>query len=48
MNFKPGSEIIVTAVNIPDMISVMRHNGLTPVPVEIDQSCLAPKLEDIK
>ncbi|KRW98247.1 Pyridoxal phosphate-dependent transferase [Pseudocohnilembus persalinus] len=48
LDLPPGSEIIVTAVNIPDMMTVFRYHGLIPVPVEIDAKTLSPKLEDIK
>ena len=47
-NFPIGSEIICSAINIPDMITVIRHHGLIPVPVDIDPKHLKPTLEDIK
>lgn len=48
LNFEPGSEMIVTSINIPDMISIIRHHSIVPVPVEIDPETLAPSLEEIK
>eukprot|EP00118_Oscarella_pearsei_P028039 m.1575 g.1575 ORF g.1575 m.1575 type:complete len:425 (+) comp7277_c0_seq1:80-1354(+) len=38
----PGSQIIMTAVNIPDMSRIIRHHGFTPVPVDIQSETLAP------
>ena len=48
LNYAPGSEIIVTAINIPDMITVIRHHGLIPVPVHVEVSKLSSSLDDIK
>ena len=45
MNFPKGSEILFTAINIPDMVSVVEKHGLTVVPVDIDVETLAPKPE---
>lgn len=38
----------MTAINIPDMVKVIRYHGIIPVPVEIDPKSLGPKLEDIE
>jgi hypothetical protein len=48
LNFPIGSEIIVTAINIPDMIKVIRNHGLIPVPVEIKPETLGTDLEMVK
>ena len=48
LNFEPGTEIIVSCINIPDMIKVIRYHNLTVIPVEIDPIYLAPNLEEIK
>lgn len=45
MNFPRGSEIIYTAVNIPDMTEIAEYHGLKVVPVDIDIETLAPKEE---
>lgn len=37
----------MTAVNIPDMVKVIREHGLIPVPVDIDPETLEPSLADI-
>ena len=33
---------VMTAINIPDMVKVIREHGLVPVPVDIDPHTLAP------
>jgi len=48
IDFPKGSEIIMTSINIPDMVTIVRYHGLKVVPVEIDVGKLAPTLEDIK
>lgn len=42
-----GSEVLMTAINIPNMVQIVRFNNLVPVPVDIDFDELKPKLEDI-
>jgi perosamine synthetase len=37
-----GSEIVMTCINIPDMVKIIRHHGLVPVPVEISDDTLGP------
>jgi len=37
-----GSEVVCTAVNIPDMFDLLEHHGLVPVPVDLDPATLAP------
>lgn len=36
-----GSEVLCSAVTIPDMIYLLRHHGLVPVPVDLDPQTLA-------
>ncbi|KXJ09731.1 uncharacterized protein LOC110246607 [Exaiptasia diaphana] len=45
VDFPKGSEIIFTAINIPDMVSIVESHGLKVVPVDIDLETLAPKEE---
>jgi dTDP-4-amino-4,6-dideoxygalactose transaminase len=35
----------MSAINIPDMLTVARHHGLIPVPVDLHLDSLAPKLD---
>lgn len=40
-----GSEIIMSAVNIPDMVEIVKLHGLVPIPVDIFIDTLAPNLD---
>jgi dTDP-4-amino-4,6-dideoxygalactose transaminase len=42
-----GSEVIMTAVNVPDMARIVASHGLVPVPVDIDDRTLGPPLNAI-
>jgi len=48
MQWPAGSEIVCSALNIPDMTMVARENGIVPVPVDLDFERLAPDLDTIK
>ncbi|XP_028409080.1 uncharacterized protein LOC114531660 [Dendronephthya gigantea] len=48
MQFPKGSEILMSAINIPDMVYIIEHHGLTVVPVDIDVGTLCPRYEDLK
>ena len=43
-----GSEILVSAVTIPDMVRIIREHGLVPVPVDVDIGSMAPKVERMR
>lgn len=45
MNFPAGSEIIMSALNIPDMMHVVRHHKLHIVPLDISIENVSPKVE---
>ena len=47
-HFERGSEIIIAAVNIPDMVKVLREHGIVPVPVDIAFDTLFPKACDVE
>ncbi|XP_064646798.1 uncharacterized protein LOC135499776 [Lineus longissimus] len=44
-NFPHGSEVIMSAINIPSMVQVVLHHGLKPVPCDVSLDTLAPKVE---
>jgi hypothetical protein len=48
MQFPKGSEILMTAINIPDMVCILEHHGLSIVPIDIDLGTLSPRYEDMK
>lgn len=43
-----GSEVIVSALTIPDMWMLLEHHGLRVVPVDVDPATLAPTAADIE
>ncbi|ELT98926.1 hypothetical protein CAPTEDRAFT_218055 [Capitella teleta] len=48
MQFARGSEIIVSAINIPSVIQILRHHGLHVVPLDIDIASMTPKAHLLK
>lgn len=48
LDLPKGSEVLMTSINIPDMVQIVREYELVPVPVDIDVETTAPTLEDIK
>jgi dTDP-4-amino-4,6-dideoxygalactose transaminase len=47
-NFPPGSEIIMTGINIPDMLKIMQEHKIVVVPVDLDIATMKPSVEDVK
>lgn len=43
-----GSEVLVTAVTIPDMVKIIEHHGLLAVPVDVDAGQLQPAIESME
>lgn len=43
--FPPGSEVIMSAVNIPDMVRVVKHHDLKIVPLDVSIDTMEPKTE---
>src|SRR3954453_6267958 len=48
LELPPGSEMIVSAVTIPDMVRIIEHHRLVPVPVDVDGRTLQPVIEDLE
>jgi dTDP-4-amino-4,6-dideoxygalactose transaminase len=44
----PGSELIVSAINLDDMLRIARHHGLVPVPVDVDPATLAVDASELE
>lgn len=40
-----GSEVLMSALTIPDMVRIVAHHGLVPVPVDLDPVRMAPRLD---
>ena len=45
LNLPPGTEVLMSAVNIRDMVEIVRRYDLVPVPVEIDFNTLEPDIQ---
>ena len=43
-----GSEVIVSAITHPDMVTIAQGHGLRAVPVDLDLATLAPRVEDLE
>ncbi len=41
----PGSEVLMSALTIPDMVRIVEHHGLAAVPLDLDVSRMAPRLD---
>jgi dTDP-4-amino-4,6-dideoxygalactose transaminase len=42
-----GGEVMMSAVTIPDMVRIVKHHGLIPVPVDLDFETLAPTIQSL-
>jgi len=43
-----GSEVLMSAVNVPAMFRLVEEHGLIPVPLDIDAASLRPTVEDVR
>jgi len=43
--FPKGSEVVMTGINIGDMIQIIKEHGLIPIPIDLDPYTMAPSLE---
>jgi len=43
-----GSEVIMSAITHPDMITIIRAHGLVAVPADVDLTTLAPTVADLE
>jgi len=48
LDWPEGSEILMSAMTIPDMARIVRHHGYVPVPVDLDLDTAAPTLESLE
>jgi dTDP-4-amino-4,6-dideoxygalactose transaminase len=48
LDLPPGSEVLVSAVTIRDMVRIVEAHGLVPVPVDLDTRSLAVRLESME
>ncbi|XP_074662625.1 uncharacterized protein LOC141915120 isoform X2 [Tubulanus polymorphus] len=47
-HFPEGSQIIMTALNIPDMVRVVKHHGMIVIPLDIKIDDMAPKIDHLE
>jgi len=43
-----GSEILMTALTIPEMANIVKHRGLVPIPLDIEGRAMAPEIAVIE
>lgn len=43
-----GSEVMMSAITIPDMITIVKEHGLIPIPLDLDFDTLAPTKADLQ
>jgi perosamine synthetase len=48
LDLPAGSEMIVSAVTIPDMVRIVEHHRLAPVPVDVNGQTLQPVVEHLE
>ncbi|MBN1587949.1 MAG: DegT/DnrJ/EryC1/StrS family aminotransferase [Pirellulales bacterium] len=48
LDLPPGSEVLMSALTIPDMVRIVEHHGLLPVPVDLNAANMAPELNAIR
>ena len=44
LDWPPGSEVLVSAITHPGMVTILREHGLRAVPVDVDLDTLAPSI----
>ena len=42
-----GSEVLVSAVTIEDMVTILRHHGLVAVPIDVNPTDMSPSFKDV-
>ncbi|MES1907770.1 MAG: hypothetical protein MHM6MM_000824 [Cercozoa sp. M6MM] len=47
-NFPRGSRLLLTGINIPDMLRVIRSHGLWPIPVDVSIDTFQPSDEQLR
>ena len=40
-----GSEVLISAMTIPDMVRILKHHGLVPVPLDLRARDMSPQVE---
>lgn len=45
LNLPLGSEVLVSAITIPDMVRILEQHGLVPVPIDLEMSTLSVSVD---
>ncbi|MBI2190924.1 MAG: DegT/DnrJ/EryC1/StrS family aminotransferase [Planctomycetes bacterium] len=48
LRLPPGSEVVFSAITIPDMLRIVEHHGLVAVPMDLDVTRLSPSRESLR
>jgi len=48
LDLAPGTGVLTTSINIPDMFSILKAHQLVPVPISIDKQTLGLNLEELE
>ena len=48
LSYQEGGEVLISALTIPDMISIIEEHGLVAVPLEIDERTTLPSANSVK
>ena len=48
LDLPAGSEVLISAITIPDMVRIIERHGLVPVPVDLRESDLAPQRDALR
>lgn len=45
LDWPPGSEVLVSAVTIPDMVALIEAHGLKPIPIDLTPNDMSPRID---
>jgi len=48
LGLQAGSEILMSALTIKEMVNIARHHGLVPIPLDIESGTMAPEIAKIE
>ena len=48
LNWPPGSDLLVSAVTIPDMVGIIEAHGLKAIPIDLCPEDLSPRLDSLQ
>lgn len=46
--YPPGSEVLMSALTIRDMVRIVEHHGLVPIPIDLDVETLSIRPEGLE